>query len=66
MTILRTLTLKNAIWPKRAPHDLKRAFSTIFIPKAHCFRVLKRILGQCDDFEKFDAHNCDLAKTCCA
>ena len=31
LTILRTLTLKNAIWPKRAAHDLKRAFCTIFI-----------------------------------
>ena len=110
-TILRTLTLKNAIWPKRAPHDLKRAFCTIFMEtalfsrfqenfrpvwrfwelwrskmrfgqnvlrmtwkerfvqfswKAHCFPVLKRILGWCDDFENFDALKCDLAKTCCA
>ena len=65
MTILRTLTLKNAIWPKRAPHDLKRPFCH-FSWKAHCFPVLKRILGQCDDFEKFDAHNCDLSKTCSA
>ena len=31
VTILRTLTLKNAIWPKRAPHDLKRTFCTIFM-----------------------------------
>ena len=31
LMILRTLTLKNAIWPKRAAHDLKRAFCTIFI-----------------------------------
>ena len=34
--------------------------------KAHCFPGLKRIWGQCDDFENFDAHKCDLAKTCCA
>ena len=34
--------------------------------KAHCFPVLKRIWGQCDDFDNFDAHKCDLAKTCCA
>ena len=34
--------------------------------KAHCFPVLKRILGWCDDFENFDALKCDLAKTCCA
>ena len=34
MTILRTLTLKNAIWPKRAAHDLKRAFCTIFMESA--------------------------------
>ena len=110
-TILRTLTLKNAIWPKRAAHDLKRAFCTIFMEsalfsrfednlrpvwrfwelwgskmrfgqnvlrmtwkerfvqfswKAHCFPVLKRILGEFHDFENFDAPKCDLAKTCCA
>ena len=34
--------------------------------KARCFAVLKRIWGQCDDFENFDAQKCDLAKTCCA
>ena len=33
-TILRTLTLLNGIWPKRAPHDLKRAFCTIFLKSA--------------------------------
>ena len=157
LTILRTLTLQNAIWPKRAPHDLKRAFCTIFmesaqfsrfeenfrplwrlwelwrsqmrfwpkraahdlksafctifmesalfsrfeenlrplsrfwelwrskmrfgrnvlrmtwnvcfvhfLSKAHCFPVLKRIWSQCDDFENFDAPNCDLAKKSCA
>ena len=33
LTILRTLTLKNAIWPKRSPHDLKRAFCRIFLWK---------------------------------
>ena len=38
VTILRTLTLKNAIWPKRAPHDLKRAFCTIFMKSALFFR----------------------------
>ena len=32
--------------------------------KAHCFPVLNRISGQCDDFDNFDAHKCDLAKTC--
>ena len=31
LTILTTLTLKNAIWPKRAAHDLKRGFCTIFM-----------------------------------
>ena len=111
VTILTTLTLKNAIWPKRAAHDLKRAFCTIFMKsalfprfgenlrpvwrfwqlwrlkmrfgqnvlrmtwkerfvqfswKAHCFPVLKRIWGQCDDFDNFDALKCDFAKTCCA
>ena len=34
--------------------------------RAHCFPVLQRIWGQCDDFENFDPHKCDLAKTCCA
>ena len=34
--------------------------------KAHYFPVLKRISGQGDDFENFDAQKCDLAKTCCA
>ena len=111
VTISTTLTLKNAIWPKRAAHDLKRAFCTIFMKialfflfgenlrpvwrfwqlwrskmrfgqnvlrmtwkerfvqcswKTHCFPVLKRISGQCDDFEPIDAQKCDLAKTCCA
>ena len=111
VTILRTLTLRNAILPKRAPHDLKRAFCAIFMKsalfylfgenmrpvwrfwklwgskmrfgqnvlrmswkerfveftwKAHCVLFLERIWGQCDDFENFDAHKCDLAKTCCA
>ena len=37
-----------------------------FLWKAHCFPVLKRIWGQCDDFDNFDAQKCDLAKTCCA
>ena len=109
--ILTTLTLKDAIWPKRAPHELKKGFCTIFMEsalfsrfeenlrpvwrfwqlwhwkmrfgrnvfrmtwkerfvqfswKAHCFPVLKRILGQCDDLESFDAQKCDLAKSCCA
>ena len=34
VTILRTLTVKNAIWPKRAPHDLKTAFCTILMKSA--------------------------------
>ena len=37
-----------------------------FLWKAHCFPVLERIWGQCDDFDNFDPHKCDLAKTCCA
>ena len=109
VTILRTMTLANAIWSKRGPHDLKKASCTIFIEsavfsrfeenirpvwrfwelwrskmrfgqnvlgmtwkerfvqfswKAHCFPVLKRILGEFHDFENFDAPKCDLAKTC--
>ena len=34
--------------------------------KPHCFPSLKRISGQCDDFDNFDAQKCDLAKTCSA
>ena len=34
--------------------------------KAHCFLVLTSFSGQCDDFDNFDAHKCNLAKTCCA
>ena len=55
VTILKTLTLKNAIWPKRAAHDLKRTFLQ-FLRKAHSFYLLKRIWDKCDDFENFDAH----------
>ena len=64
-TVLRTMTLKNVIWPKRAPHDLKRAFGTIFIESALFFRFEEN-LGQCDDFENFDAQKCHLGKTCSA
>ena len=39
VTILRALRLKNEIWPKRAPHDLKRAFGTIFMKSALPSRV---------------------------
>ena len=63
VTILRTLTVKTAIWPKRAAHVLKRAFCTIFW-KAHCFPVLARISGRCEDFENLHGEKCDLAKTC--
>ena len=38
MTILTTLTLKNAIWPNRATHDLKRAFCTFFMKSAQFSR----------------------------
>ena len=38
----------------------------LFSWKAHCFPVLARISGQCEDFENFDAQKCDLAKTCWA
>ena len=41
--ILRTLTVKNAIWPKRAAHDLKRAFCTIFM-KSALFRLFEENL----------------------
>ena len=38
VTILKTLMLKNAIWPKRAAHDLKGAFCTILMESALFFR----------------------------
>ena len=34
VTILRTMTLANAIWSKRGAHDLKKASCTIFIESA--------------------------------
>ena len=36
------------------------------LSKAHCFPDLGRIKGQSDDFENFDAHKCNSAKTCTA
>ena len=54
VTILRTLTLKNAIWPKRVFVPWKEQFVQ-FSWKAHCFPFLERISGPCDDFENFDA-----------
>ena len=66
VTILRSLTFKNAISPKRAAHDLKRGFCTVFIISALFLAFLERFSGQCDDFDNFDAQKCDLAKTCCA
>ena len=37
VTIMRTLTLQNAIWPKPAAHDLRRACYTIFLKSALFF-----------------------------
>ena len=37
-----------------------------FSLKAHFFSVLRTISGQFDDFDNFDAHKCDFAKTCWA
>ena len=34
VTIFQSLTFKNSICPKRAAHDLKRAFCTIFMESA--------------------------------
>ena len=47
---------------------LRMSWKKLFVQfswKAHCFSVLKRIWGQCDDFENFDSEKHDLAKTCC-
>ena len=43
VTSFKTLTLKNAIWPKRAAHDLQRAFCTIFMESALFFRFQENL-----------------------
>ena len=58
--------VKNVIWPKHAPHHLKRAFCTIFMESALFSYFEARIWCQCEDFENFVGQNCDLAKRCCA
>ena len=63
VTILRTLMPKNAIWTKRAPHELKIASFTIFM-KSPLFSRFRENLRPLHDFENFDAPKCDLAKTC--
>ena len=45
VTILTTLMLKNAIWPKRAAHYLKRAFCTTLMESA-LFSRFEENLGQ--------------------
>ena len=60
------------LWPSKmrfGQNVLRMTWKERFVQfsrKTHCFPVLKRISGQCDDFENFDAQKCDLAKTCCA
>ena len=65
LTILRTLTLKNTIWPKRAAHDLKRAFCTIFM-KSALFSLFGENFRPVWRFWELWRSKCDLAKTCCA
>ena len=64
-TILRTLTLKNAIWPKRAATDLKRAFCRIFI-KSALFSFLKEFQASVTTLRALTVKTTYLAKTCCA
>ena len=64
VTILTTLTLKMWFGQNVLRVTLKERFVQI-LWKAHCFLVFKRISGQCDDFDNFDAQKCDLPKTCC-
>ena len=64
-TILRTLTLKNAIWPKRAATDLKRAFCRIFI-KSALFSFLKEFQASVTNLRALTVKTAYLAKTCCA
>ena len=61
---MRTFTLKNVIWPKRAAYELKTAFCIIFMGSALFFRFEEN-LSQFHDFENFDGQKRDLAKTCC-
>ena len=63
--ILRSLTLTNLIWPKRAAHDLKRAFCTIFM-KSALFGRFEENLRPVWRIDNFGAQKCDFAKTCCA
>ena len=50
---------------QNVPHDLERAFCTIFMKSAQ-FSHLERIWGQCDAFDNVDTEKCDSVKTCCA
>ena len=65
VTFLRTLTVKTAIWPKRAAHDLKRASFTLFM-KSALFSRFEEIFMPVSRFWEIDAQKCDLAKTCYA
>ena len=64
-TILRTLALKNQIWQKRAAHDLKSGFCTIFFESALFFYFAENF-RPVSRFWKLCRSKCDFAKTCCA
>ena len=57
VTILRTLTLTNAIWRKRASRDLKRAFCTIFYGKRTVFRFTREFQASVTILRTFTLKN---------
>ena len=65
VTILRTLTLQIAIWRKKAAHDLKRAFCTIFMESALLSRFEENFMPVWRFWELWRS-KCDLAETCSA
>ena len=64
-TILKTLTVKSALWPKRAAHDLKRAFCTIFM-KSALFSCFEENMMPMWGFWELWRSRLRFAQTCCA
>ena len=62
VTILRTLMPKNAIWTKRAPHELTRASFTIFM-KSQLFSCFQENFRPVSRFWEIDAQKCDFMKS---
>ena len=66
VTIFRSLTLKNAIWPKRAAHDLKRSVLYNFHGKRTVFPFWREFQASVTILTTLTLKKCNLAKTCCA